>query len=105
MISSTAVFMGAEYYTAVKKLQGEFFCVKIVNSPHTPEFEEDGAFYVCMIKEQDWENLIAQGKVYDVASVKKPSRNILINSFKRNRLALLHYRLNTVFATRHVSYI
>ena len=36
-----------------------------------PSFEEQGAFYVWMVKDQDWQHPIAQAKVFDVISVRR----------------------------------
>ena len=58
-------------YLKEDMLQIEFPKNLLLDVSWRPSFEEDGAFYVYMIKDEDWENPVAQAKVFDVVSVKK----------------------------------
>lgn len=58
-------------YLKEDMLQIQFHKNLILDVGWRPSFEEDGAFYVSLIKDFDWENPIAQEQVTDVTSLKK----------------------------------
>lgn len=66
-------------YLKEDMLQIEFPGNMLIDIGWRPSFEENGAFYVTMVSNCDWENPIAQAQVFDVASARKTLSEFIEN--------------------------